>query len=80
MFDKIQKLRQVQNALKQEKVKVEKQGISLTINGSFEIEEIILDSSSSKQEQEQILKSCFNEAIKKIQMIAAQKMSSLGGF
>ncbi len=83
MFDKInqiKKIKEIQGALKNERIEVEKKGIKLTINGNLEVEELILDPSLEKQEQEKLLISCFNDAIRKIQMIAAQKMSQMGGF
>ncbi len=83
MFDKIgqiKKMREIQSALKEERVEVEKEGVKLIINGNIEVEEIFINSSLSKEEQERVLVLCFNEAIKKIQMIAAQKMSQMGGF
>jgi len=83
MFDKlkeIKKLKDLQNTLKKEKIEVNNSGIRIIMNGGLEIEELEINSSLNKEDQEKILKSLMNEAIKKIQMVAAQKMSGLGGF
>ncbi len=83
MFDKlkeIKKLKDLQNTLKKEKIEVNNSGIRIIMNGGLEIEELEINSSLNKEDQEKILKSLMNEAIKKIQMVAAQKMSCLGGF
>lgn len=83
MFEKLQqikKLKELQDSLSQEKVEVEKSGIKVVFNGKMEIEQIELNSELSKEEQEKVLQDCINEAVKKIQMIAAQKMSQMQGF
>ena len=77
MFDKLKKLnelKKIQSELGQEKMEVEKNGIKVTINGKMEIEEVILNPELSKEEQENLIKDCINEATKKMQMVAAQKM------
>ena len=83
MFDKFKQLKQLkdlQDSLKDEKAEAGKEGIKVVVNGKMEIEEIQLNSELSKQEQERIIKECLNEAMKKIQVIAAQKMSQMQGF
>lgn len=77
MFDKLKefkKLKDLQAQLGQEKVEIEKDGVRVTINGKMEVEVIQLNAELSKEEQENIVKNCINEAIRKIQAIAAQKM------
>jgi len=83
MFDKlkeIKKLKELQSVLKRERVEINKDGIRIVVNGGLEIEELEINSDLEKKDQERILKSTINEAIKKIQIVAAQKMSGLGGF
>ncbi|HZJ42084.1 MAG TPA: YbaB/EbfC family nucleoid-associated protein [Patescibacteria group bacterium] len=83
MFDKlkqIKQLKELRDSFSQEKEEVEKKGIKVTINGKLEIEDIQLNSDLSKEEQEKILKECINEAVKKIQMVLASKMSQMPGF
>ena len=77
MLDKLKQLKEfkdLQDKLSREKVEIEKRGTKLIMNGKLEVEEIILNSALSKEEQEKIIKECFNDGIKKIQMLAAQKM------
>ncbi len=83
MFNKIneiRKIKEIQKSLKEEKVTVEDSGIKLILNGNIELEEIHLSQEISKEEQERVIIKLFNEALKKIQMKAAQKMSQMGGF
>lgn len=80
MFDKIKQLMQLkglQDAIKKEKFEVEKEGIKIVINGGFNVEEIILNPDLDKEQQERILKECFNEAAKKVQVSMLQKFSRL---
>jgi len=77
MFDKLKQLKQLkemQSELAKERIEVEKNGVKAVLNGKMEIEEIILNPELSKEEQERIVRDCVNEAMKKIQTIAAQKM------
>ena len=83
MFDKLkqlQQLKELRDSVAQEKEEIERRGIKVIINGKMEIEEIHLNSDLSKEEQEQVLKECINEAMKKIQMVLAKKMSQIPGF
>jgi len=80
MFDKLKQLKQLkemQEAIKKETVTVEREGIKITLNGNFEVEELELSSALPAQEQSDFLKQCFNEAVKKVQMNLAQKFSGL---
>jgi DNA-binding protein YbaB len=76
----IQKLQQIQNALKNEKIEHEKNGVVVTINGKLEVEDVRLNPQLSIGDQEKAVKDCINEAMRKMQMVVAQKMQSMGGF
>lgn len=83
MFDKLkqlQQLKELRDSVAREKEEVERKGIKVVINGKMEIEEVHLNSDLSKEEQEEVLKECINEAMKKIQMVLAKKMSQMPGF
>ncbi len=69
----------LQNALSQESVSLEKNGISVTINGNLEITALTINSELSKDRLENSLKDLMNDGIKKVQRIMAQKMQSMGG-
>jgi DNA-binding protein YbaB len=70
----------VQGALAQETISEEKNGVKISLNGNLEVLEISLNDSLNKSAQEQALKSCFNDAIKKAQRIMAKKLQDMGGF
>jgi len=83
MFNKLRQLKQLKelrDSLSQEKVEVEKKGVKVIVNGKMEIEEIQLNPDLAEEEQEETLRECSNEAIKKVQMIVAKKMSQTPGF
>ena len=83
MFDKLKQLKQLkdlQDALSREVIENESRGVKVRINGKMEIEQIQLNPELSKEEQERAVKDCVNETMKKVQMMAAQKMSQMGGF
>ena len=70
MFDqlkKLQELKKMQESFKQEKVSVEKRGVSVIINGNFEAVDIQLNPELSISDQQDVLKRCFNEARENIQ-------------
>lgn len=82
MFDKLKQLAQLKklkDILEKERREVEREGIRVVINGKMEIEEIQLNPELSIEKQEKLVKDCINEAMKKIQTEAAQKMFQ-GGF
>jgi DNA-binding protein YbaB len=77
MFDQLKQLKQMkdlQDKLGKERVEIEKDGIKVAVNGKMEVEEIILNPSLSKEQQEKTVKDCINDAMKKIQISAAQKL------
>lgn len=87
MFNKLKqfkdlrdKAKTMQNALAEETINQEKNGIKVSLNGNLEITEVKLNYNLSQSEQENSLKSCLNEAIKKAQKVMAKKMQDMGGF
>lgn len=77
MFDnlkQLKKLKELKDSLGKERIEMEKEGIKIIINGKMEVEEIILNDDLDKEQQQRILKDCFNDAVRKIQTIAAEKM------
>ncbi len=67
---------QMQSILAQEKVEVDKRGVSLVMNGKMEILEIKIDPENQmdKNELAETMKELFNEALKKVQRLMATKM------
>ena len=83
MLDKLRKIKQLkemQDALSQEREEVGKNGIRVIVNGKMEIEEIQLNPGLDIREQEKVTKECINEAMKKIQMKTVQKIAQMPGF
>ena len=78
MFKKIKQLKGIKDSLSQEKVRVERNGVAVVIRGDMEVEEIELNQNLDIKEQEKLLRECFNEAMRKVQMMAAQKFSQSG--
>lgn len=74
----LKQLRDLHNSLGKEKLDVEKEGIKITINGKMEIETIRLNPDLDTSRQEKVLRECINDAVKKMQMSMAQKMSQFG--
>lgn len=82
MFDKFKQMKQLidlQNQLKQEKAESEKNGVRVVVNGKMEVEMITLNPNMPPSEQEKLVKECVNDAIHKMQMVMAMKMSKMPG-
>ncbi|OGF28452.1 hypothetical protein A2331_05205 [Candidatus Falkowbacteria bacterium RIFOXYB2_FULL_34_18] len=87
MFNKLKHLKdlrntakQMQNALSGESITIEKNGVTVTMNGNMEVTQIIINENLRKESLEDIIKTCTNDAIKKTQRVMAQKMQEMGGF
>jgi len=81
MFEKLKQLKQLQElqkVLAQERAEVEKEGTKIVITGKLEIETVQLNPVLDKETQEKVLKECFNEAVKKINLSIAKKMTGFG--
>jgi DNA-binding protein YbaB len=86
MFSKLKQFRDLrsqaktmQSALAQETVTEEKNGVKIVLNGNMEIIELKLSDSLSKEAQENTVKNCFNDALKRAQRIMAKKLQDMGG-
>ncbi len=69
----------MQSALAQESITEERNGVKVVLNGNMEVTALSLNESLSKDSQEETLKNCFNDAIKKAQRIMAKKLQDMGG-
>jgi len=69
----------MQNALSQETITEEKNGVKVVLNGNMEVTSLTLNETLSKSSQEDILKNCFNDAIKRAQRLMAKKLQDMGG-
>jgi len=86
MFSKLKQFRDLrsqaktmQGALAQETITEERNGLKVVLNGNLEILDIKLSDSLTKDAQENNLKICLNDAVKKAQRIMAKKLQDMGG-
>ena len=80
IFDSLKKigeLKKMQDQMKKEIMTIEKNGVSVTMNGSFEVQDIKLNPSLSIQDQQDTLKGALNEAKETIQKKLAQSLTGL---
>lgn len=87
MFSKLKQFKDLrsqaktmQDALAQETVTEEKNGVKLVLNGNMEVISLTLNDSLNKAAQEETVKNCFNDAVKRAQRLMAKKMQDMGGF
>ena len=84
MLDKLKDLAEMkkqagamQAALANEQVEVENNGVKVVMSGNMEIIGVEINAELDKETQEKYLKDSFNQAIKKVQRLMAEKM--MGG-
>jgi DNA-binding protein YbaB len=81
MLDQLKKfaeLKKIQDSFKKEKMTVEKRGVSVTMNGNFEVEEIKLNPELNSEDQQNTLKQCLNAARENIQKTLAKTLMGSG--
>jgi DNA-binding protein YbaB len=81
MFDQLKKmaeLKKLQDEIKKETMTVEKRGVSVTMNGAFEVTELKLNPELSIDDQQQTLKQALNEVRENLQKVLAKKMMGAG--
>lgn len=69
----------MQNALAQETVTEEKNGVKIVLNGNMEVISVELNESLSASAQAETVKNCFNDALKRAQRLMAKKLQDMGG-
>ena len=80
MWDQMKQAKELyrlQKELQKERIEVEDKGVKIIVNGKMQIESVTLNPEITKEDQEQAVKTCFNEALRKIQTNLAEKMQSL---
>ena len=80
MLDKLKQLKQLKSlhdAAKSERFEASRDGVKIVINGNMQIEELILNSELNIERQTQVVKECFNDAIRNAQMGMAQKLQGM---
>jgi len=86
MFNKLKQFKDLrdqakvmQNALSGEVITAEKNGVKIVMNGNLEVDNVTISEELAKENLEQALKTCINDAVKKTQRIMAKKMQEMGG-
>ena len=86
MFNKLKQFKdlrsqakQLQNTLSQEVINIQKNGVTITINGNLEVQKVEIEDGLSKEKIEDGVKNGINEGIKKMQKVMAKKMQEMGG-
>lgn len=86
MFNKLKQFKDLrsqaktmQDSLAQETISEEKNNVKIVLNGNMEVLEIKLNENLSKNAQEETLKNCFNDALKRAQRLMAKKLQEMGG-
>ncbi len=86
MFEKLKQIKDLrtqaksmQNALSGESATVEKNGVTVTMNGNLEITNLTIADSLVGLQAANATREAINEVIKKVQKIIAQKMQDMGG-
>jgi len=91
MFDKMKQLMEMQNKMQEIKRELENTYfdvlssdglVKVTMSGAQEVREIVLQNDAQSQEKtvlEKSLKDAYNRAIKRSQVIAAEKMKHITG-
>lgn len=87
MFSKLKQFKDLrsqaktmQDALSQETITEERNGVKIVLNGNMEVLSLTLNPSLNQESHEDTVKKCINEAIKKTQRVMAKKMQDMGGF
>lgn len=87
MFNKLKQFRDLrsqaktmQDMLAQETITEEKNGVKVVLNGNMEVVSLTLNGELPKNSQEETLKNCFNDTLKRAQRLMAKKMQEMGGF
>lgn len=80
MFDKFKdmaKLKKLQDEVKSQKFTAEKDGVKIVINGSFQVEEVVLNPDLDNNTQASLVKDLVNDANKSAQQAMASKLQGM---
>lgn len=80
MFDKfkqVKQMRDLQQQMKKETYEAERDGVRIVVDGTFNVQEVHLNPDKSATDQEHAVQECFNDAIKKAQYGAAQRLQGM---
>ena len=66
--------------MSEKKFDYEKEGVRIIISGKLEVLDVYLNPNLEIEKQEELVKECFNEAVKKVQLGMAQEFSGMSQF
>jgi len=81
MFEQLKdakRLMDMQNTIKREEVTAQKNGVTIIINGAFELRDIKLNPALSIDDQQRAIKECYSQATRELQMKLMSKMQGMG--
>lgn len=81
MFEQLKdakRLMDMQNTIKREEVTAQKNGVTIIINGAFELRDIKLNPALSIDDQQRAIKECYLQATRELQMKLMSKMQGMG--
>lgn len=79
MMKQVKELRKAQKELKKVLITIEKNDVSVTVNGEMKITDLKIEDASDLKKISKAVKENVNEAIKKVQYESAQKLSGMTG-
>lgn len=80
MLDKLKqfgKLKALQDEAKRERFESSNNGVKVVINGTLQVEEVVLNPEISIDQQAETVKNCINDAMRNAQMSMARKMQGM---
>lgn len=75
MLKQMNQIRKMQAAMKEMRATAEREGVSVTLDGTLHAESVSLNPDLPVQKQGDLVRDCFNDAAKKIQTEIARTMS-----
>lgn len=76
-FKQLAQLKKLQDEVKAQKFTAEKDGVKVVINGSFFVEDVVLNPDLDRDTQSQLVKELINDANKSAQHAMASKFQGL---
>lgn len=79
MMKQVKELRKAQKELKKTLITVDKNSVSVTVNGEMKITDLKIEEVTDAKKLSKAIKENVNEAIKKVQYESAQRLSGMAG-
>ncbi|AKM78429.1 MAG: hypothetical protein UY31_C0032G0009 [Candidatus Wolfebacteria bacterium GW2011_GWE1_48_7] len=76
-FKQLKQLKELQNAIQKEEVTAERDGVRITMNGAFEVNEVSIEEGIANDRLQKLMKEVFNDAVKKAQQAIAGKFAAM---